>query len=76
MKPTYSIAFLSLVLGYTSAACAATFTGLGELSGGFSSSNAAGVSADGSVVVGTAGSAAGWEAYRWTIGGGMVAWAT
>jgi probable HAF family extracellular repeat protein len=45
--------------------------GLGYLPGGTNSS-AAGVSADGSVVVGTSGSASGTQAFRWTAGSGMV----
>ncbi|NRA00706.1 MAG: PEP-CTERM sorting domain-containing protein, partial [Myxococcales bacterium] len=50
-----------------------TFTvGLGDLPGWLFSSSALGVSADGSVVVGSSASASGWEAFRWTQGGGMV----
>jgi len=46
--------------------------GLGDLSGGTFESLANGVSADGSVVVGQGASASGYEAFRWTSGGGMV----
>ncbi len=46
--------------------------GLGDLPGGTFLSNAFGVSADGSVVVGEGRSASGVEAFRWTQGGGMV----
>jgi probable HAF family extracellular repeat protein len=46
--------------------------GLGDLAGGVFSSEAYGVSADGSVVVGQSASASGAEAFRWTEGGGMV----
>ena len=48
-------------------------TGLGRLPGGeeFTPSKARGVSADGRVVVGFSGSAAGAEAFRWTAAGGM-----
>jgi probable HAF family extracellular repeat protein len=46
--------------------------GLGDLAGGDFNSLASGVSADGSVVVGTGTSASGGEAFRWTSGGGMV----
>ena len=47
--------------------------GLGDLAGGELRSGAYGVSADGSVVVGLAAHrASGFEAFRWTSGGGMV----
>lgn len=46
--------------------------GLGDLHGGAFGSGASAVSADGSVIVGGATSAAGTEAFRWTSGGGMV----
>ena len=46
--------------------------GLGDLAGGIFHSDAKGVSADGSVVVGQSNSASGYEAFRWTAGGGMV----
>ena len=46
--------------------------GLGHLAGGFFSSNAFAVSADGSVVVGVSPSSSGTEAFRWTESGGMV----
>jgi probable HAF family extracellular repeat protein len=48
------------------------FTGLGDLRGGGFSSEANGVSADGSVVVGVGRSTKGIEAFRWTQAGGMV----
>jgi probable HAF family extracellular repeat protein len=50
----------------------ATFLGLGDLPGGSFFSQATGVSADGSVVVGNAISASGSEAFRWTAPGEMV----
>ena len=50
----------------------AAFIPLGDLPGGLSLSDARGVSADGSVVVGTSVSASGFEAFRWTQAGGMV----
>jgi probable HAF family extracellular repeat protein len=53
-------------------AAAATFTPLGDLAGGETYSIAAGVSGDGSVVVGTSVSASGVEAFRWTSAGGIV----
>ena len=66
-------------LGFTliSFACpsrseAASFQGLGDLPGGSFGSGALGVSADGSVVIGYGNSASGYEAFRWTAGGGMV----
>jgi probable HAF family extracellular repeat protein len=47
------------------------FTGLGHLPGGeFSEAN--GVSADGSIVVGRGSSTPGWQAFRWTQGDGIV----
>jgi probable HAF family extracellular repeat protein len=52
---------------------AASFTPLGNLLGGFLASEATGVSADGSVVVGvTSSSARGYEAFRWTQADGIV----
>jgi uncharacterized membrane protein len=48
----------------------AAFRGLGFLPGG-ASSQAYGVSADGTTVVGQAAAASGNEAFRWTSGGGM-----
>jgi uncharacterized membrane protein len=44
---------------------------LGDLPGGSFQSDALGVSADGSVVVGFSDSSSGIEAMRWTSGGGM-----
>ena len=46
--------------------------GLGDLSNGSFSSEARGVSADGSVAVGIGSSTSGTEAFRWTEAGGMV----
>ena len=55
------------------AQAASFFTGLGFLPGGsFGTSEANGVSADGSVVVGVSQSANGSEAFRWTQATGMV----
>ena len=53
-------------------AVAATFRSLGDLPGGAFQSEANGVSADGSVVVGSGSSSSGWEAFRWTSAQGMV----
>jgi probable HAF family extracellular repeat protein/predicted outer membrane repeat protein len=50
---------------------AADFHGLGHLTGG-SFSEATAVSADGSVVVGTSGTASGVQAFRWTTSQGIV----
>ncbi len=68
------LAFLALVLGASAASATpvATFTPLGDLTGGAFDSRAEGISADGSVIVGTGQGAAGREAFRWTDGGGMV----
>jgi len=52
---------------------AATFLALGDLPGGTFESLALGVSADGSVVVGSGTSAAGKQAFRWSESDGMVA---
>ena len=46
--------------------------GLGDLTGGTFNSRAFDVSADGSVVVGGGNATSGYEAFRWTSGGGMV----
>jgi probable HAF family extracellular repeat protein len=46
--------------------------GLGDLPGGFVRSSAQAVTPDGSVIAGTGYSASGYEAFRWTSGGGMV----
>ncbi len=48
------------------------FEGLGDVAGGAFLSLAFGVSADGSVVIGSGNSASGTEAFRWTQAGGMV----
>jgi len=53
-------------------ASAASFTPIGDLPGGTFASVATEVSADGSTVVGFGASASGQEAFRWTVGGGMV----
>ena len=46
--------------------------GLGDLPGGDFFSEARAVSADGTVVAGFSSTALGFEAFRWTSGGGMV----
>ncbi|MCP9450143.1 MAG: VPLPA-CTERM sorting domain-containing protein, partial [Nitrospira sp.] len=60
-----------LVLAGSLSAQAAEFIPLGVLPGD-SSSWADGVSADGSVVVGVSSFSTGWQAFRWTQGGGMT----
>jgi probable HAF family extracellular repeat protein len=60
-----SLIFASQVLG-------ASFQGLGDFSGGSFNSQALGVSADGSVVVGSGTNASGLQAFRWTQSTGMV----
>ncbi|CCI04075.1 HAF repeat-containing PEP-CTERM protein [Microcystis aeruginosa] len=57
-------------IGVAFQAQAASFQGLGDLPGGIFHSNASGVSANGSVVVGTGNN--GNEAFRWTQATGMV----
>jgi probable HAF family extracellular repeat protein len=63
---------LCLAFAARAAHAQALFMGLGDLPGGSLSSIAYGVSADGSVVVGSGQSASGMEAFRWTEAGGMV----
>jgi probable HAF family extracellular repeat protein len=64
----------SILCAATSRAAAASFTfqGLGDLPGGGFESASTAVSADGSTVVGRSISGSGYEAFRWTSGGGMV----
>src|SRR5215208_2279315 len=67
----------AVLLGLASSpALAGSFQGLGDLPGGTFRSYANAVSDDGSTVVGysssASSSASGWEAFRWTSGGGMV----
>ena len=59
-------------IGVAVPAQAASFQGLGDLPGGIFNSQAYGVSANGSVVVGRGNSANGFEASRWTQETGMV----
>ncbi|WP_262382229.1 hypothetical protein [Microcystis aeruginosa] len=59
-------------IGVSFPAQAASFQGLGDLPGGIFNSQAYGVSANGSVVVGRGNSANGFEASRWTQETGMV----
>jgi probable HAF family extracellular repeat protein len=65
-----ALAFSAFVgLGTTSPASAeAMFMGLGDLPGGFVTSEALAVSADGLVIVGRSRSASGIEAFRWENG--------
>lgn len=64
-------AMILSVLSFSSS-YAASFTPLGDLSGGAFCSGALSVSADGSTVVGYGTSASGREAFRWTQATGMV----
>jgi probable HAF family extracellular repeat protein len=57
---------------FASGVHAASLIPLGDLAGGIFNSTANGVSADGSVVVGSSFSASGKQSYRWTSAGGMV----
>ncbi len=61
-----------IVVSRQAAAATSAFHGLGDLPGWGISSKAYGVSADGSVVVGTSYSENGPEAFRWTPGSKMV----
>jgi len=63
--------FLFTLFSWQSAE-AASFTALGDLTGGPFFSTARDLSSDGSVVVGYSQSTSGLEAFRWTLGGGMV----
>lgn len=67
------LATLSLGVERRAWSAGLSFSGLGDLPGGSFRSRASGVSADGSVVVGTGENGLGLsEAFRWTSGGGMV----
>ncbi len=72
MKSRLLSAVCTAIYIYSNAAMAVTFMPLGDLAGGNFSSEAYGVSADGSVVVGASESASGEEAFRWTNEDGMV----
>lgn len=67
------VVFAAAALSFLPAQAAITFTPLGDLPGGITNSAAYGVSADGSVVVGSSVSATGVTAFAWTQGGGMAA---
>jgi len=60
------------ILSSSIPATAGPFTGLGDLPGGSFDSHAQGISAVGSVVVGDSNSTSGFEAMRWTPGGGIA----
>ncbi len=66
------LAFTSTTSATPTRYAGATFMGLGVLPGGLAASAPTGISADGSVVVGTSHSNTGREAFRWTADGGMV----
>jgi probable HAF family extracellular repeat protein len=74
LKTIAQMAVLVAVLSPVSLALGeeAFFMGLGDLPGGVFDSRAAGVSDDGSVVVGFSESATGLQAFRWTESDGMV----
>ena len=59
----------SAIYIFANTATAASFTPLGHLAGGGFDGEAAGVSADGSVVVGYSDTTSGFEAFRWTSAG-------
>lgn len=67
-----SMVAVSLSALTTSAAARQSFQGVGDLPGGSTASRANAVSSDGLVVVGRSTSANGTEAFRWTLGGGIV----
>ncbi len=68
---TLSSAADQLTITAAAPGLATTFTGLGDLAGGSFSSQALGVSSDGTFVVGLSQSGSGLEAFRWTFGAGM-----
>ena len=68
--PTIVLGSILVCCG-TSADVVPSFQGLGYLPG-YTASGATSVSADGSVVVGTASTAGAVEAFRWTAADGMV----
>lgn len=76
MRSTFSVAFLTLSIACSLVAHAQTVTidNLGTVpgSGSFPYSHARGVSADGAVVVGDAGSDSSSSAFRWTAAGDIV----
>ncbi len=61
-----------LITSARSAAATASFQGLGDLAGGVFRSNASAVSGNGLVVVGSAESSTGTEAFYWSIADGMI----
>ena len=67
-----SVATLWGLLMWSSPGSAAIFAGLGGLPGSFFDSHVLAMSATGGVVVGDSKSSSGFEAMRWTAGGGMV----
>jgi probable HAF family extracellular repeat protein len=73
MRPLTVSAFLLVSMATASARAQASFEGLGDLPGGWVSSQVNGISADGAVAVGWSSSCFGCtEAFRWTGAGGMV----
>ena len=68
MKKTLVLIIISIVTANICVAKDPSFEGLGDLPGGGFSSQARGVSADGSVVVGRSNSTSGDEAFRWQDG--------
>ncbi|MBN1844544.1 MAG: hypothetical protein JW810_02595 [Sedimentisphaerales bacterium] len=72
MSKTLLLFILSCVIVNTCSAKQMGFQGLGGLpSDQWLQGEAWGISADGSTVIGTTESAAGWEAFRWTASNGM-----
>ena len=64
-------AMAAIVTAAPTISCAQSFQGLGFLPG-YTGSNATGISADGTVVVGTSIGPNSSQAFRWTAVGGMV----
>jgi probable HAF family extracellular repeat protein len=69
---TVRLITLSSLIGHAPALAEPVFMGVGDLPGGSFMSRANGISADGTTVVGASRSAAGLEAFRWTVDEGMT----
>lgn len=73
MKKVIYLAVGLIVIAGASGFAAASFRGLGDLTGGAYKSSAYGVSPEGSVVVGYGNSSLGQQGFYWTPGSGMAA---
>ncbi len=71
-KTVFVLGVLVFLQTMVAAGDTASFQGLGDLPGGYFSSSAYGVSADGLVVVGRSKSSSGTESFRWVANDGIV----